>query len=169
MAQYSLASDFDEHTFFTFWDKTEDERLILVDAAQWQDINSSNLTSAAATYYFFEQGASNDLVVSLYPTPTSTRTISYYYSTNKPCKSSSGTAQTTWSADTDLGIVDERLIALDLKWRLKSAKGLPYAEDFRDFEMALSRAIASSGDARILNPGRRRVHRDNIPDSGLNL
>ena len=169
MAQYSLASDFDEHTFFTFWDKTEDERLVLVDAALWQNMKSSNLTSATATYYFFEQGASNDLVVSLFPTPTSTRTISYYYSTSKPCKSSSGTAQTTWAADSDLGIVDERLIALDLKWRLKSAKGLPYAEDFRDFEMALARAIASSGDARVLNIGKRSVYRDNIPDTDLNL
>lgn len=167
--KYSLASDFDEHALFTFWDQTNRWPLELVDYQEWQTLQSSGLTSSPRTYYFFEQGASNDLAVSLFPVPTSTRTISYYYLSNKLCKSSGGTGQTTWAADDDTGIIDERLTALDLKWRFKQAKGLPYAEDLRDFETALSRAMSSSGDAKIVSLALRRVYRDNIPETGINL
>lgn len=164
--QYSLAADFDEISFFTLWDQTDDKPLRLATASEWQALQSSGVNSASTTWYFMEQGSSNDLVISFFPVPSSEKTYSYYYRSNKPCQSSGGTAQTTWAADTDTALVNEDLIALDLKWRYLNSKSLPYDEQKNDYLRALRRAKNTDGDKKIINFGSatNSVWRDNIPD-----
>ena len=112
-----------------------------------------------------EQGSSNDLVISFFPVPSSVKTYSYYYRSSKPCESSGGTSQTTWALDTDTALIDEDLIILDLKWRFKNAKGLPYQEEKLHSEKALERAASVAGDAKVINlGGSGPVIRDNIPE-----
>jgi hypothetical protein len=60
-------------------------------------------------------------------------------------------------ADDDLILFDSRLAVTGLKYRFRSAKGLEFAEDLRDFNTRLSHA--SLPEARILDldadPGRQ--------------
>lgn len=167
-ADYSLATDIDEFFYFTWWDQNDDRPLLEATPEIWQDLQSSGLTSSVRTWFFFKQGSSNDRVVSFFPTPTSARTISYWYRSKNKTQTSGGAAQETWNNDSDTALLNEDLLTLDMKWRWNRANGLPYAEDKLDFETALSREAAFH--APIVDLSRRRLFvADNIPELGWTL
>ncbi len=69
---------------------------------------------------------------------------------------SGGKAQ--FEADADEFVLDERLLTLAVIWRWRAQKRLEYAEDLRNYELALNKAIASDRGQRPLSmSGRRKV------------
>lgn len=62
-------------------------------------------------------------------------------------------AQTGYAIDTDVGILDERLITLDTVWRYKQTKRLAYDEDFDKAESAIADAMGRNGTKPRLNLG----------------
>ena len=73
------------------------------------------------------------------------------YVSNAWCKSASGTTQSAWAADTDLGILDEYLIKLGLRWRVLRRLGMSYSDELDEYERAVAKALAHDGGAAILN------------------
>ena len=79
----------------------------------------------------------------IYPAPTAGDTIEFEYVTRNWCISSSGgAAQSTWTADTDVGRLSEELMALGLTWRWLKSKGMDYAEDMASYEREVERAAS---------------------------
>ena len=73
-----------------------------------------------------------------------------------------------FNADTDLTLFDENLLELGLKWKFLSAKGLPYAEEFRTYEQQLAIIMAGDQPRYTLNMGHRRARpAANVPETGL--
>lgn len=59
----------------------------------------------------------------------------------------------TWIQDADVGILDEKIMALGVIWRWKAAKGLPYAEDFAKYEKRVNDEISRDSSKAVLNMG----------------
>lgn len=89
----------------------------------------------------------------LYPAPSTADTGAFAYKSTHWCESSGGTGQTSWSADTDIGRLDEDLMSLGIVWRWLKRKGLDYAEDFNTYEQRVLSAMARDGQKARLSLG----------------
>jgi len=85
------------------------------------------------------------------PPPTAGETHTFEYITRNFCVSDGGVEQSTWAADTDVGLLDEELMLLGLIWRFKQSRGMDYAEDMRTYEMEVTQAISRDGSRRTVN------------------
>jgi hypothetical protein len=86
-----------------------------------------------------------------YPAPSASDTWVFEYQTNYFCKSSGGTDQSAWAADTDTGILDENLMEMGIVWRFKKKNGLDYSEDYRVYEQKLANATSRVGGKQTLD------------------
>lgn len=59
--------------------------------------------------------------------------------------------QSAFQTDTDVSLLDERLLTLDTVWRYKQTKRLAYDEDFDKAEAAIADAISRNGSKPRLN------------------
>ena len=82
--------------------------------------------------------------INIYPTPLTVETVVFEYSSTAKVRQADGTAATTYAFDTDVPVVPEELVKKGLKWRLKRAKGLDYAEEFNDYEMSRAMMLAQA-------------------------
>lgn len=102
------------------------------------------------------------------PNPDAGNTCAYSYVSTYWCESSSGTDQTAMAADTDVALIPEALISLDIAWRFKKAKGFDYSEEYRTFQEQMRQTTARDGGAPRLNLAyglnRFRPYLYNIPD-----
>lgn len=90
--------------------------------------------------------------------PVSGNTIRFEYITNKWILQAAVTAGTSLTADTDTFRVPENILELGVGWRFKKAKGLDYAEDMRNYELALAAAkMQDVGGRRIITTGREEM------------
>lgn len=120
---------------------------------EWQFLKASNVTGPFPEFRI--QGDSLYFI----PAPVAGQTIGLEYVSKNWCESSGGTGQSKWAADTDIGVLDEEMLTIDLIWRFKHAKGFDYSEDMRQAEININNAMARSGARRKLNMG-------NITDFG---
>lgn len=63
------------------------------------------------------------------------------------------TGKSSFTQDTDVAKLDERVITLDALWRFKKANNLAYDEDFNKAEDAINDLIARDGSKPTLNLG----------------
>jgi hypothetical protein len=91
----------------------------------------------------------------LMPVPSAGDSYYFEYQSANWCASSGGTGQSSWAADTDVGLLDENLMTAGLIWRWKQAKGFDYAEDFRKYQTRVVNAMARDKESPILNMGRQ--------------
>lgn len=88
----------------------------------------------------------------IYPAMAATETARFYYITNQIVSGN----KTSFTADDDVFVLPERLITLGLIWRWRSQKRMEYAEDLKNYEIALSEEISRDKGARILTVGVQR-------------
>jgi hypothetical protein len=104
------------------------------------------------------------------PVPPAGETIAYEYISSYWARSSAGVAKREFTADDDTTYLDEELLKLDLRWRWKEAKGLPYGEDLSTFERAKALKLGDDGGSGQLNQGGPGIGdawwRYNIPEGG---
>lgn len=79
-----------------------------------------------------------------------------YYSTNwiQPV---TGPRILAFAADTDISLIDEKILTSGLEWRWLAAKGLDYAEAFRRYERRIALADGRQDTTREVSMSRRRV------------
>ena len=144
----------------TMWDRTENCIIKPISAQEWQEVNSNTYTSPFTRFRIW-QGA-----IYFYPDLAAGHSIAFeYMSKNWVTLAAGGTAD-AWAADTDTGLLDERIMTMGLVWRFKQVKGFAYDEDFKKYEALVADAMARDGSKGILNMGGRvsRGIRDNIPE-----
>lgn len=121
-----------------------------VSPQRWQLLESSSISGPFGEYRI----RGNNLF--LKPT-TAGETVAFEYASVNWCESATGTDQSEWLADDDVGLLSERLMRLGVIWRFKSDRGLDYGEDFRTYELAVQLATANDG-------GNEVILMDNEPD-----
>lgn len=103
--------------------------------------------------------------VEFFPAPAAGEVISYVYGSKTWITDLNGVPRTStatdtypqWQADTDLSLINERLIMLGTVWRWKRSKGLDYSEEFRAYEMVLDRKSGQENTERTIAMSRRPV------------
>lgn len=131
----------------TVWNRTKNRKMYPVDDVQWQQMKSSGITGPVE--YFRIRGNTFRVI----PTMTASETVAFEWVSKNWCESSGGTGQNAWAADTDVGVLEERIMIQGLIWRFKKYKGLDYAEDFQQYEAMVANAIARDGAKKHLRTG----------------
>lgn len=80
----------------------------------------------------------------IYPAPVADHELAFEYISKSWCRSAAGAPQSEFLADGDICLLPEHLMVLGLRWRWKSARSLPYAEDMETYERA--KEVAASRD-----------------------
>lgn len=144
----SIMPGFNWLLYETLWNRTTRDSVEgPLFPSEWQFLKASNVTGPYPEFRIRNK--------SLYmiPAPTASQTIGLEYVSRYWCESSGGTDQQKWAADTDVGILPEDMLTIDLIWRFKAANGIDYAEDMRQAEFYINNAIARSGGRRKINMG----------------
>lgn len=100
--------------------------------------------------------------IEIWPALADGETISFsYYSKYWIANSDASSRFDAWTSDTDVSLIPERLIILGAVWRYKRSKGLDYAEEFREYELAISRATGQQDMGRSVSTTAQRPWPDN--------
>lgn len=95
--------------------------------------------------------------VQIFPPMPVSDTARFYYISNLYALKTDGTPQAAFVADTDMFALDERLLRLGIVWRWRANKGLEYAENLKDYEVAKMAAMGVATGNQIITVGRQRV------------
>jgi len=131
----------------TFWDRTTSLPIVgPVSESNWQTLQAFPVTGPYLQYRI--QGGH------LYIDPTpSANSAAFEYKSTYFCESAAGVGKARWSADTDVGRLDENIMSLGIVWRWLKRKGLDYQEDFITYEKRIEAAISRDKSKRVLNMG----------------
>ncbi len=120
---------------------------------EWQGLKAFTVTGP---YYDYRIRGGELLFI---PVPPAGDDVRIEYLSDYWCQSSGGTDQSKWTADEDVGVLDEEIMQFGVVWRFLRMKGMDYAEEFRDYETMVSDAIAADGSKRILHADRADTER----------
>lgn len=94
----------------------------------------------------------------IYPALASTDSAKFYYISNKFATAVDAvTTKAAFTVDTDTFRLGDRLLKLAIIWRWRALKGLDYAEDMQNFEIAFAQEIARDKGARRIVIGKARI------------
>lgn len=167
-ANYAVAADFDRYIPDTFWDRTNDLRILGPDLPQIDRWRQESTAGRAGIRKYFRQIGSN---IQIFPTPTAVESLAYEYISNKWARSNASVAQTEFHADTDTSVFDPYLMIKGVKWRFLSAKGLGEADPaYREYQDYLDKCKGkdNAGETLLMGeePGMPFISLGNVPDTG---
>lgn len=85
------------------------------------------------------------------PAPTAGWTWAFEYQSKYAVSNAAATTYyDRFAADTDLIYLPDKIVQLELRWRWKKEKGLPYAQDFEDLEQLLVNALSRGKQGKVL-------------------
>lgn len=164
---FVMPSDFERPIDSTMWDRDRYWQMRgPLSPQQWQFYKSSIFSRATIQrrFRFRRVNTSPPSVLFLIdPVPTDNGTqLVLEYASNAWCRSSpnppgSPVLQTSWQADSDVGILDEYLIRLGIKWRALERLGMAYDAALSEYETEVDKAIAQDGGSPILDMAPRSV------------
>lgn len=131
----------------TLWDRTNVLPLVgPLDAQDWQAMKAWIINGPR--FQFRLRG--NEFLVN--PAPTAGWTWAMEYQSEYAIVDAGGTVYSNrFAADTDQIMLPSKIVAMDLRWRWKKEKNLPYAQDFDDLEKMLVDALARAKPAKVLD------------------
>lgn len=140
-------SDFSFVLNETMWNRTQRRPLFGPKSpAQWQQLQAQFVQGP------WQQYRIRGNQVLFIPAPAAGQLVYFeWVSKNWATDSTGATGKTSMTADTDIGVLDERLITLGAIWRFKAAKKFDYAEDFQKYEQAVEDALARNSSKPRLN------------------
>ncbi len=148
----------------TFWNQTRQRKLQgPLDGPKWAALTTQ---TSAGTYSAFRVFGNT---LRTYPYASVGDLLTFEYQA-KWWLQSAGTTVEFARTDEDVFLLDAKCICLGAIWRVKKAKGMDYAEDFKKYEYRVSTLTGSDGAAPTLHLGRRRLTQGpNIPDGNWTL
>lgn len=165
----TIAPDFRHLLNDTSWNRSS--RRSMGGPMSSQDWQAQQAWVAASPFQQFRIRGGSILIT---PTPTTAENIYFEYVSNSWCESSLGVDQTAWSADSDVGILDEYLMGLGVKFRWLKSKGFPaYMEAEQMYNSEVQKALGRDGGARTVSLNGRSSSRLRsqglIPDTGYGV
>lgn len=99
---------------------------------------------------------------------TGTASIYYEYVCANWVNTADENGKAAYSADTDVSLIDEDLITLEVMWRIKKAKGLPdWQIDQADAEREIRKVIGQEQSAKVLSLNPRKIGAELTSDRGF--
>src|SRR3990167_3375077 len=130
--EYALPSDYSRLIRNTEWDRENSTPIVgPLTPQEWQSIKSGLIgtVSVSRRYRIIRSDSSTSRVFRIDPTPdTDDETLVFEYISKNWCSNAAGSStQSEWALDTDLSLLDKRLMVLGMIVRFKRSKGLDYA------------------------------------------
>lgn len=150
----------------TIWNRSAHRRLFgPVSPQQWQEWKARSAFPVTDTFCI--RGGT----WLMNPTPAASQTVAYEYRSSYWCQSSGNVAQEAWAADTDTGLLSERLMGLGLIWRYKQTRGLDWQTDYDKYLFEVNQALATDQPRRIVDMKNENTYKFGIsvPDMSWNL
>jgi hypothetical protein len=133
----------------TFWNRTEQRPVVgPLSPEQWRRLNDGIVSaSAIPPRYRIHNGSLYFLVA-----PTAGQTCNFaYWSKNWVTDSTGVTGSDEVAADTDLPLIDDKLLIMGCVWRWKQVKGLEYAGDLEKYNRRLANLLARDGSKQTVS------------------
>jgi len=131
------------------WDVNRRQWLIgPVSSAKWSMLISDS--QPGASFYWTRQRGN----IQIWPVPSYSDLFRYSYVTRNWVRPEGGTGSTdtpAWVNGSDVALLSEDLLVLDLIWRFKQNKGLDYAEDMGTFEREKEKVMARDRGPSIVS------------------
>ena len=151
----TIASDFLRFSNDTMWNRTTNRKFYgPLNNTEWQTLKG--IVVNGVTNYFRIRGN----LLLLNPIPTVGQSLVFeYIGKNWVDTTGDGSANaTSYAADANTTVLDEDLITLGVVWRFLKQKGLPYDNQFQEYQMKLSEKQAKDGAKQIIRlTGRTRA------------
>ena len=113
---------------------------------EWQLLKASSVTGP------FQQYRIRGDTLRFIPTPPADQTCAFEYVSKNWCATADGvTEKSAFTLDTDVALLDERLLVLSLVWRFKQAKGLDFTAELQMYESRLNNEMARDGGKPVLD------------------
>jgi hypothetical protein len=155
-AQYALPADYRKFLSNTLYDSTRFYKMRgSISAGEWQRTKAMNigaLSCAKVRIY------GSPLKINVLPTPVSVENVVFEYLTKNFALNAANAEILRFNADSDTPLIDEGLIRMGLKWRIKHAKGLEFSADLAEYEGVVAREFASALAQPMLDVGFSRRH-----------
>ena len=142
---YNLPTDFDRFINNTFWNETNNEKVVGPVTPEEYRILKTDNAGAVNDYFRIRAGQ-----VLIYPIPSSIESMIYEYVSNLVVLSSSSVGQSQWLADTDVPAIDAHMVRLDATWRWLKNQGRPYAEEQKIANSAVAERARINGARRTI-------------------
>ena len=143
----TIASDFLRFSNDTMWNRTTNRKFYgPLNNTEWQTLKG--IVVNGVTNYFRIRGN----LLLLNPIPTVGQSLVFeYIGKNWVDTTGDGSANaTSYAADANTTVLDEDLITLGVVWRFLKQKGLPYDNQFQEYQMKLSEKQANDGAKQII-------------------
>lgn len=152
-SDYPLPTGFQRVVDGTLWDRSRFWQMRgPLSPQEWQLYKSSVIGNATIQRRFRFREIGGNQVFSIDPVPTDNNSaLVFEYVSNAWCKSQAGAPQTSWEADTDVGILDEYLLLLSVRWRMMRRLGFSYAEELDEYDREVGKAMAKDGGMAVLS------------------
>jgi len=163
---YDLPFDFEAITDRTQWDKTKHwESLGGEDAQQWQWLKSGYISTGPRIRWRIL-----DNQYQIWPPMNTNEYIGWEYKSKGWVRGYDGTVKTSFTADTDTTILDDRVVVLGTKLKYWAIKGFDTTALMQEYQRYLSVAKAQDKGAPNLSfapyPSKVLIGYANIPDTG---
>jgi len=163
---YDLPFDFENITNRTQWDKTKHwEALGPEDAQQWQWLKSGYISTGPRIRWRIL-----DNQFQVWPPMNTNEYIGWEYKSNGYVRAANGAVKTSFTADTDTTVLNDRIIVLLTKMKYWGIKGFDTTVVAQDYQRYLSVAKANDKGAPNLSfapyPSKVLIGYANIPDTG---
>lgn len=142
------------------YDRTDNRVIIGVGANEYQ-LRKMYGVGAVSNYRFRIIG--NKLQFDE-PVPTG-HSLHFEYKTNNWVIPSAGSDKTAFTLNDDTTYLNEELLTLGLIWKYKNINGFAYDEEFRDYQMFLSKLKDQDKDQRLVDFGDKVIRKYNFPDT----
>jgi hypothetical protein len=163
---YDLPFDFEAITDRTQWDKTKHwEALGPEDAQQWQWLKSGYISTGPRIRWRIL-----DNQFQVWPPMNTNEYIGWEYKSNGYVRGADGSVKTSFTADSDTTVLNDRVIVLMTKMKYWGIKGFDTTVVSQDYQRVLSIAKANDKGAANLSfapyPSKVLIGWANIPDTG---
>ena len=163
---YDLPFDFEAITDRTQWDKTKHwEALGPEDAQQWQWLKSGYISTGPRIRWRIL-----DNQFQVWPPMNTQEYIGWEYKSNGYVRAADGSVKTSFTADSDTTVLNDRLMVLFTKMKYWGIKGFDTTVVSQDYQRVLSIAKANDKGAANLSfapyPSKVLIGWANIPDTG---
>jgi hypothetical protein len=163
---YDLPFDFEAITDRTQWDKTKHwEALGPEDAQQWQWLKSGYISTGPRIRWRIL-----DNQFQVWPPMNTQEYLGWEYKSNGWARGADGSVKTSFTADSDTTVLNDRLMVLFTKMKYWGIKGFDTTVVSQDYQRVLSIAKANDKGAANLSfapyPSKVLIGWANIPDTG---
>lgn len=164
-----LPSDFDRFIPETIWDRTNNRHLVgPISPSEW------NARKAEASSEIPRRFILRGDAVAVIPIPAGGETYAFEYVSANWCESSGGTGQSAWAADSDVAVIDGKLIEYHMIAAFLEGEGMPAGMALAQFQRRYDVLVGNDqSEIAILNGGdifsHHSRHYSGVPGGGGNI